>query len=201
MCDDGQITNSERKGTSMTNETKATKQLSKALAVLMTIGSLIGITAVPALASDSANWNLEVTVYGADEPYDPCIDFVADVIPASWAPDPAVNYTDPETNTYDVYQDDGLVAFNVSLAFAAGSTTTCNGDPLANIPDGTVVSTFAATTDPNNITVTADCDVNCNAMDLYQDLSSVVNGTIDVTGSLTNETRTGVFTLTWTPAD
>jgi len=181
----------------MTNKIKGTKQLGRLLAAVLTATSLFGITAAPAMAYDES-WTLEVEVIG-DEPYDPCLDFFSTVTPASWAPTNIVNYPEASGNANDVYADDGYVDFNVNLGFATGSATQCPGDPSTLQPDGQVVSEFTAIS--SDISASAlDCVSGCNANTVYQDMYSIISGTLDVTSSTTPELRTGTLIVTWTPA-
>lgn len=185
---------------SKTINTNAKKQIGKALALLLTAVSLFTMSAAPALAvpaeSDSGSWTLEVDVTGNFE-FDPCADFVPDSAPASWSPDPVVNYYDGG-NDETVSVDDGWVAFEVDVNFSPGFYTVCLDDPLVLNPEGSVVSSFVAI--DSDIYAAADCDLDCPALGLYQD-GSLIRGVIDVTSSEAPGTRTGTLTVTWTPAD
>lgn len=179
----------------MTNN-KSTKQLSKALAVLVTLGSLFSFSAAPAMAYDN-QWGVDVYVTDSTPEYDPCADFIGDYTAATWSPDMSVTYSEGQTN--DVYVDDGSVPFSVGLNFTQASATNCNSDPSFYNPDGSVVSTFTAIS--SDITGTTSCDLSCYATDVYQTASSEITGSLDVTASNTVETRSGTLNVTWTPSD
>lgn len=160
----------------------------------MTLGSLFGISAAPAVAAEQ-EWGVDVYVTDST-PYDPCSEFTSDYTAATWSPDTSVTYSEGQTN--DVYTDDGSVPFSVGLNFTQAISTVCNSDPNYFAPDGSVVSSFVASS--SDITGTTSCDLPCYATDVYQS-SSQVTGTLDVSGSNTVETRSGTLTVTWTPAD
>jgi hypothetical protein len=174
---------------------RATKQLSKALAVLMTLGSLFSISAVPAMA-DERNWDLDVYVTDST-PTDPCIDVPTTTDPATWTPDTSVSYTEGQTN--DVYVDDGNVPFTVGLNFMTGTTYVCGQDPYSVAPSGSVVSSFTAISE--DISGTTSCDTGCTAENNYLYDSSVISGTLSVFTSNAVGTRSGTLNVTWTPAD
>lgn len=174
---------------------KGKKQLSKALAVLMTLGSLLGISAAPAMAYEQ-EWGVDVYVTDSTPPFDPCEDFFSEFTAATWSPDTSVTYSEGQTN--DVYTDDGSVPFSVDLNFTQASSTVCESDPSLSNPDGSVVSSFVAIS--SDITGTTSCDLTCDATDVYQS-SSQITGALDVTGSNIVEIRSGTLTVTWTPAD
>lgn len=184
----------EKESEKLTNN-KGTKQLSKALAVLMTLGSLFSISAAPAMA-ESQNWDLEVYVTDST-PSDPCLDVPTTTDPATWTPDTSVSYTEGQTN--DVYVDDGNVPFTVGLNFMTGTTYVCGSDPYSVAPSGSVVSSFTAIS--SDITGTTSCDTGCTAENNYLYDSSVISGTLSVFGSNAVETRSGTLSVTWTPAD
>jgi hypothetical protein len=171
------------------------KQISKAIAVLMTLASLLSITAAPAIAADET-WNIDVYVTDST-PSDPCDGYVPNNLAAMWSPDPVVSY--PETQTNDIYYDDGSVPFGVSLNFSEGYQDSCLFGQIPDGPDGSVVSTFTPIS--SDITGTTSCDSGCNAYDVYLSGNSQVSGTLDVTGSNAVGTRSGSLSITWTPAD
>lgn len=160
----------------------------------MTLASLLSISAAPAIALDET-WNIDVYVTDAT-PNDPCDGYVPSNSAATWSPDPVVSY--PETNTNDVFYEDGSVPFAVSLNLMEGYLDDCVLGYMPDGPDGSIVSTFTAIS--NDITATTSCDSGCNAYDVYFS-GSQVSGLLDVTSSNAIGTRSGTLNVTWTPAD
>jgi hypothetical protein len=196
MCDDGQITNSERrKGKSMTNKNKATKQLSKALAVLLTLGSLLGVTGAPAFADFyDRDLNVEVTAIVEDEP-ETCNE---ESTPPLWTlgevyyPSGSDNVDLNLTNDLD---------FKIDSSFTVGKTNgTCENsadvDPTGNV--SLEVNDF----DDTQIVVSwLDCgpDVDpCEAVDHL--IGANLNGTLEVQDGTPVGVYYGKLRATWTPA-
>lgn len=183
----------------MIQNNKKTKSLIKLVAGCLTLGSVLGFSAVPAMAVENTEtWTLEVEVRDTPQS-DPCADFQSVVEPASWSPDTQVVYGDADGNVSDLASDDGLVNFSVDLSFSEGSETVCNQDPLTLTPAGSLVSSFEPIS--NDISATTDCDNGCDASGNFENENSIVGGTINVASSRTVETRSGTLTVTWTPAD
>jgi len=186
----------------MNNLTIGKKQLGRAVAVVMTVGSLLGVIASPAMAipgddtdGGTATWTLEVDVTNADY----CDPILYPGYLASWSPDPAVVYTNGD-NTVDYADLVQTVGFTVDLRFAGGSNDGCAlvGDIS---PTGTVYSSFAPTVanDPNLIMSSLDCSAveGCSAATLFSGQSSLISGLLDVGASDIPETRTGTLTVEW----
>jgi hypothetical protein len=196
MCDDGQITNSERKGKSMTNKNKATKQLSKALAVLLTLGSLLGVTGAPAFAEYyDKDLNVEVTAVPEDPEDPPCY---FDPTPALW--------TLGEVS-YPGGSDDVDLNFGNDLDFTINSTFTTgltNGEcPDSALVDPTGVVTLEVNDFDNTQIVVSwlDCgpDVDeCLAVDHV--VGANLNGTLEVQDGTPVGVYYGKLRATWTPA-
>jgi len=190
----------------MKNLTIGKKQLGRAVAVVMTVGSLLGVIASPAMAipegdtdGGSENWTLEVNVTNADY----CDPGLYPGYLASWSPDPIVAYTNGD-NTVDYIDIDQTVGFTVDLRFAAGSNDGCAlvGDID---PTGTVYSSFAPTVlnDLNLVMNSLDCSAveGCSADTLFNVQSSLISGLLDVGASDIPETRTGTLTVEWIVGD
>jgi hypothetical protein len=176
----------------MSSDDKAKKQLGKALAVLMTLTSLFGITAGPALAYDES-WTLEVNV---SVPEDPCAGVDDIISPPTWQPDTSVTY--PNGNTYDIYSGgNGQVQYEIAFNWLEGSRTVCGEDPTTLRPEGVIASTFTAI--DSGIDVYSPCSSSCNSGDNFEYDQGKIAGHMDVSGSNTLGLRTGTFTVTWTP--
>ena len=183
------------------------KQLGRAVAVVVTVGSLLGVIASPAMAipgddtdGGSATWTLEVDVTNADY----CDPNIYPGYQASWSPDPTVVYLN---NDYTVDYADIVqtVGFTVDLRFAGGSNDGCAlvGDID---PTGTVYSSFSPTipNDPNLVISSMDCSdalLGCVAADVFNNQSSQISGVLDVSASDIPGYRTGTLTVEWLVGD
>jgi hypothetical protein len=113
----------------MTEKQKSTKRLGKAAVVLMALASLLGIGAVPALAtSDERSWNMTVTVTDTSIP--PCEE---NYTIASWDPDLAASFpineidlASPTALTFEVY-------LNFQDAMDLGTCASPNIEPTGNV--------------------------------------------------------------------
>jgi hypothetical protein len=184
------------------------KQLGRVLGVVMTIGSLLGVIASPAMAAPGGDegpgadtWLLEVDV--SNESY--CDPEVNAAYGATWSPVQTVAY-DQGDNTVDYLVDtDYTVGFTVDLGFDAGSSDGCS--LVADIdPAGDVYASFLpdatdAPTEPDLVMSSLDCDnptVGCPAEDVFNTQSSLISGVLDVAADDKPGIRSGTLTVEWT---
>ena len=146
------------------------KRLAKALVVLLTFGSFLGITSTPATAVEQ-DWTIEVDY--ADSSPQAC---VASPSPATWEPDVLPIY--PTGNGRDKANGPGLsFDFVVSLRFEPGTdTNSCADSPDFYQPSGIVLAEFV-TMDPQLTSFALDCAETCTA-------ESVALGTDEIGGTL-----------------
>jgi hypothetical protein len=184
------------------------KQLGRALAVVVTVGSLLGVIASPAMAIDGevggpASWDLSVTVQNDEY----CFVDDSQNSPPSWQPDPTVTYTvDNLVNAFADSQQDQLVAFSVDLKFEAGNNSGGCSE-FGNIaPSGDVYSSFVADTPapgfPELVMFSLDCDDPTTGCPVSTVISGggLINGQLNTYDSVIPGTRTGVLTVDWVPS-
>jgi hypothetical protein len=173
----------------MTDRVK-TKNLRRALAFLLAVGPLVGLSAAPAMATtdpNSPSFNIDVMVSDST-----CVPSYS---PATWMPtlttyDPNVDLAAPTPVLFDVY-----------LGFSAGiDANVCGvGDEL---PTGTVHAEF--TTLPSSLEKNyLDCElgvVTCEAANLYDIVGGVISGSLSVTNDATEGLQTATVKVVWTPA-
>jgi len=174
--------------------------LTKALVVLITFGSLLGLSSVPAAAAEdpgvAPEWDIQVNV--DDTTPEDC---VADPTPATWRPDLIANY--PAGNSVDMFNGPGLsVDFYVWLDFQPGTDMEmCPDSPAFYEPTGNVEALFVSM-DPELSSSSLDCVAGCTAESLSQGTSEI-NGTLlvddDAPGGPT-VTYTARLKVVWTPA-
>ena len=173
----------------MTDRVK-TKNLRRALAFLLAVGPLIGLSAAPAMAATDPNsptFDIEVMVTDST-----C---VPNYSPVTWTPQLMAGNTNvdlfaPMPVTFDVY-----------LGFFAGvDGNACGlGDEL---PTGDVYATF--TNLPSSLEKDVlDCDLTgtpCQAVDLYNATAGgVISGTLNVANDATGGLHTATLQVVWTP--
>ena len=186
----------------MTNLNMGKKQLGRALAVVMTVGSLLGVIASPAMAIDGevggdVTYNLEVDVTNAEF----CEYSAGSNSPASWAPNTTVVNYDNNDNTVDAFDTTQTVGFNVDLAFEKGNDSGgCLMEGTIN-PSGDVFTSF--TSIDALVMDTLDCsDVSgCSASNLLNNSSSLINGVLNVGSSPNPGLRSGSLTVQWVPSE
>lgn len=176
------------------------KSLTKALVILITCGSLLGLSSVPASAAEdpgvAPEWDIQVNVDDTTEP-----DCVASPMPATWSPDLIPNYVG--SNNVDKFSGPGLsVDFYVWLDFLPGTDMSmCPDSPAFYQPTGEVEAVFL-TMDPELTASSLDCIAGCPASDLSLG-TSTIGGTIlvadDAAGGM-GVTYTARLKVVWTPA-
>lgn len=196
----------------MTNQNNRKKQLGKALAVVMTVGSLLGVIASPAMAATYKDtWDIEVVVENEDF----CFPDDTKNTAASWAPDPAVTYVNMgnlNDNVVDALDlpADQVVNFSVDLKFEAGNNSRGCSDIGTLEPTGQVYASFLA-----DIPVSGFPALVLDSLDCYDPLdpnfgctvATVVSNGDKIAGVLnpsadeTPGTRTGELTVEWVPAE
>jgi len=187
----------------MNNQNLGKKQLGRALAVVMTVGSLLGVIASPAMAVDGevggdASWTLEVQVENTDY----CLPNEAANTPASWSPDPSVSYTNGD-NVVDYLDTIQTVGFSVDLGFEAGNDSMGCEDVGDVNPSGDVFASFS-TLETYLVMDSLDCsDANtgCTALSVFNSQSSLITGVLNVDGSDIPGTRAGTLLVEWVPSE
>ena len=172
----------------MTDKRNTKKNLGRAVALLATLGAFVGLTSLPALATD---WTIEVTVSDSTPPA--CTD--PDTEP-TWIPDTVVNYT--FGNDVDLFSAPGLVLFNVGLGLTQGWDN-CNSVAIA--PSGEIeasVTSLDAELSVNSLDCSAAVGF-CQAGDLFVN-SNGISGAIDASAVSTTGIKYGTLTVVWTPA-
>ena len=167
--------------------TSQKKNLGRALALVLTIGSFLGLTAMPAMATWDPNnpaWQLDVNVTDST-----C---VPDFSEPSWAPDQLLYTVD---NNVDMFAP-STVNFEVYLNFSHGTDANVCGDPNIS-PTGEVTASFNG--DPALQLQGLDCQLACQASDLYT-MGSTIQGQVTVNGGTAPGTYSGTLSVTWTPA-
>jgi len=171
--------------------------LTKALVVLITFGSLLGLSSVPASAAPdpAPEWDIEVNV--DDTTPEECV--ASPTLP-TWSPDLIPTYVGG--NNVDKFSGPGLsVDFSVWLDFQAGTDMNmCPDSPASYQPTGDVEALFL-TMDPQLTASYLDCVVACSASDLSLG-TSTIGGTLlvadDAEGGPT-VTYTARLKVVWTP--
>ena len=147
----------------------STKRLGKAAVVLMALGSLLGIGAVPAMATDERSWDMTVTV--TDNSIPPCEE---NYTIASWDPDLAVYFPSGEI---DLASPTAL-AFEVYLNFQDGMDQgDCAGPNIE--PTGNVTAQFSVLA--NELVGTVNCNPPgyCEAATMSNsEFGALIDGTL-----------------------
>ena len=179
----------------MNNRNKRQKHLGRALAAVITFGSLFGVIASPAMAAD-AERDLDVVVTGFCDPA------AAEATTPLWKPASSVTY--PTTgNTVDLNDTTAgadTINFSLDNYFESGRTNGECDDSMAVDPDGYIDAEVTGF-DASEVTSTVDCDVlamgSCNAVTFVG--SGSINGTLTVSSAATSQTYSGKLMVTWTP--
>jgi len=166
---------------------KTTKNLRRALAILLTFGPLVGLSAAPAMASDhDRNFDIDILVTDTT-----CY---SDYTDPSWGP-----YLDISGMTTEVDLADRMpVDFEVTLAFFAGmDNNACGlGDQP---PSGDVHSVLTLPAGLGVGTVECDLDVaNCDALGLFNS-GGLISGSINVASDAATGPYTATLQVVWTP--
>ena len=161
----------------------------KAVAFFLTIGSLVGITAMPATAEGTNDWQIDVVV----------IDTECNLpdTPATWDPDMTVNWTDD--NEVDLYNLgwDFTAEFDVFLDIQQGHDN-C-GENVTIDPVGIFELNFIPGDDSPLEMSSSHCGGSCNADDNYYTGGSMVFATIDASNATEVGTFSGTFRVVWIP--
>jgi hypothetical protein len=159
----------------------------RAAALAATLGAFVGLTSLPALATD---WTIEVNVSDSTPPA--CTD--PDTAPI-WIPDTVVSYT--FGNDVDLFSSPGLVLFSVGLGLTPGWDN-CNSVAIA--PSGEVEASVTGL-DSQLSLQDLDCPAisPCDAGLLYMN-NNAIAGSVDASGVSTTGTKSGTLTVVWTPA-
>jgi hypothetical protein len=168
---------------------KTKKSLGRAIAFLIILATYMGVTSTPAVAVGNPNapsWDIEVTVTDSSPPgCEPSWG------PAFWSPQFFVEGTDVDM------ANPTLVEFDVYLQFGRGIAIVDCGGSLGPAPSGTVTASFSG--DPELNIDALDCEINCDASDLFADGMSPLEGTISVNAGTLEGTYTGTLTVIWAP--
>ena len=186
----------------MNNLTIGKKQLGRAVAVVMTVGSLLGVIASPAMAIDGevggdVTYNLQVEVTNAEF----CEYSAGNNTPASWAPNTTVVNYDSNDNTVDFADTIQTVGFNVDLAFEKGNDSGgCLMEGTIN-PSGDVFTSFSSI--DALVMDSLDCSSvgGCSASNLLNNSSSLINGVLNVGSSPNPGLRSGDLLVQWVPSE
>lgn len=179
----------------MTNKNKATKQLSKALAVLLTLGSLLGVTGAPAFASEyyDKDLNVDVTAIVEDEP-ETCF---FDSTPALWTLG-EVSYPSGSDDVDLNFGND--LDFTITSTFTTGLTNGECPDSAQVDPTGNVslqVNDFGSEIGVSWLDCGPDVDP-CAAVDHV--VGATLTGTLEVQDGTPVGVYSGKLRATWTPA-
>jgi hypothetical protein len=172
----------------MTSQKKTKKNLGRALAVALAIGSFMGISAAPAVATwdpNNPSWTLDVEVIDST-----CIPDYSD---PTWMPTEQLFVSG--SSTVDMFSPTN-VDFEVYLNFSQGiDNNVCGEGDLA--PSGDVTASFSG--DPALQLQGLDCQTACDATTLYNTMASI-QGSVSVVGGTTPGFYSGTLTVVWTPA-
>lgn len=176
------------------------KSLIQGLVVLISLGSLLGLSSVPASAAEDPGtppeWTLEVDVDDTTPP-----GCTTDATVATWSPDLIPVY--PAGNDVDRFSGPALsVQYLVDLRFTPGEDRNlCSDSPDIYHPTGTVEALFI----PISAELSSgslECSDGCSAEDLSTG-TSTIGGTIlvadDAAGGI-NVSYTATLKVVWTPA-
>lgn len=195
MCDDGFIKKDLGKVQTMTNKKKATKQLSKALAVLLTLGSLLGVTGAPAFATEyyDKDLNLEVTAVPEDPGDPPCL---FDPTPALWTLGNVYYPSGSDDVDLNVTND---LDFKIDSSFTNGSTNGSCPDSALVEPTGNVTLEVNDFDNTQIVVSWLDCSLDspCSAIDHVVGVN--LSGTLEVQDGTPVGVYYGKLRATWTP--
>ena len=176
----------------MTDRVKRQKNLGRALAFLLTVGPLVGLSAAPAMATPDPNsptFDIEVLV--TDSTCAPSYS------PTTWSPMLWAGNTN-----VDLFSPT-QVTFDVNLGFFPGiDGNACGlGDQL---PTGDVHATFTNLPSALELDV-LDCNLAvaaCPAADLYNATpGGAISGSLNVASDATTGVHTATIQVVWTPQD
>jgi hypothetical protein len=171
----------------MTGQKKTKKNLGRALAVALAIGSFMGISAAPAVATwdpDNPSWTLDVEVMDST-----CVPDYSD---PTWAPTEQLFVNG--SNIVDMYSP-ASVDFEVYLNFSQGiDSEVCGEGDLA--PSGDVTASFSG--DSALQLDYLDCETACDAASLYNTMSTI-QGSVSVVDGTTPGFYSGTLTVVWVP--
>jgi len=162
----------------------------KSVAFFLTIGSLIGISAMPATAEE-ANWDLTVDVVdtGCNTP----------ITPPSWNPSQNVQWQDDdnEVDLEELWYNPN-VQFAINLGFQQGL------DECGDFIDmtGTVAITFTADLGSPLVMSESWCGgspSDCIADEMYYMGNSDIFGILDASEATTEGEFSGTLNVVWTP--
>jgi hypothetical protein len=167
---------------------KNTKNFRRALALAFAIGSFLGVTSAPALATpfdpDNPTWTLNVQVSDST-----C---VPNVQPADWSPMEMMMTGNTNVDLFSPAD----VTFEVALGFSPGMDMNACG--LGDYyPTGDVVASFNGDAALNLETL--NCQIACSATDLYNSLSTI-QGSVSVVAGTAPGNYSGTLSVVWTPA-
>jgi hypothetical protein len=173
----------------VTEKQKSTKRLGKAVVVLLALGSLLGIGAAPAAATDwdqnNPTWQIDVAVTDTS-----C---VPDYTQAIWAPDPVMSLG----NTNIDMVAPTSIDFSVSLNFSSGTDrNACGGFDVP--PSGTVTASYK-TISPELSQDRLDCSPSCILSDPAM-LNTITGSLSVVPGTLAGD-YSATLQVVWTPTD
>jgi hypothetical protein len=166
----------------------------KAVTFFLTIGSLVGITAMPATAGGQED--IPVSVEVVDNSCQSAVE------PALWNPDPQVTYgQDGNQVELDTVDSGGYVDFELNLGFSPGWDD-CEQEPVAvtGYIDVSFIPDAGSPLELFNISCAGlvsfeTCDAGVN----YQTGSSMLYGTLDVTSVTEEGSYSGTLRVVWTP--
>ena len=177
----------------MTEKQKSTKRLGKAVVVLLALGSLPGIGAAPAAATDwdpnnppnNPTWQIDVAV--TDSSCEP------DYTQAIWAPDPIMSLG----NTNIDMMAPTSIDFSVSLNFSSGTDrNACGGFDVP--PSGNVTASYS-TISSELSQDSLDCSASCTASDLP--MPNMITGSLSVVPGTLEGDYSATLQVVWTPAE
>lgn len=180
----------------MTKTNKVSKQLSKALTLLLTLGSLLGVTGAPAFASEyyDKDLNVEVTAVPEDPEDPPCI---FDPTPALWTLGDVYYPSGSDDVDLNVTND---LDFKIDSTFTTGLTNGTCPDSAQIDPTGGVTLQVNDFLDTQVKVTWLDCSVDspCSAIDHV--VGANLNGTLEVQDGTGVGVYSGKLRATWTPS-
>jgi hypothetical protein len=172
----------------MNEQKKTKKNFGRAIILMATLGTFLGLTSLPAMAVD---WTIEVNVSDSTPPS--CTDPITDPY---WSPASDVTYM--SGNDVDLYMSPGLVLFEDGLGLTTGWDN-CNSVTI--YPSGEVQASVSGL-DAELSMEELDCTTErglCSAELLTINNNSIM-GTIDASLVSSTGLKTGTLSVIWTPA-
>jgi hypothetical protein len=166
------------------------KRIGKVLVLLLSSGSFLGISPLTAMAVESEDFPITVTVSDSSTP--PCD---PTVVPATWLPSMTPIFTAPldvaTTDPFPLTEN-----FTVSLGFMDGFDPGCN---TTYEPTGEISSSFVPNPDTGLVLESMEClEEPCVLATVPNDASDgELSGEFNV--PQTAGTYDGTLTITWTP--